>query len=141
MIEKKTIAKSGEHLSGNLQFYTMFVTFDISATNDFNDKSQKVLQTIINLIHIRAQTVILGDPYYTADLAAEGSEHLTGEGYVMKFTSEHEEVFALHDEYGQTVDPVYYLNHFLNDVQFDNDLTFFTEGVSRNVEFKRYESI
>lgn len=141
MIDRKTTAKAGENLSGNLQFYTLYTKFDISATDYYADRSQKVLQTIINLIHIRSQTVILGSPSTVTDLAAEGAQTLTGDGYVMKFTSEHAEVFALHDEYGQVVDPVYYLKHFLNEVYFDENLTFFSEGVSQNVEFRRFESI
>ena len=139
--EKKTLVQAGENLSGNLQFYVLYAKFDISATNDYNDRSQKILQTVINLIHVRAQTVILGDPYETTDLEKEGALDLTGEGFVMKFTSEHAEVFGIHDDNGIVTDPVFYLKHFFTEVYFDDNLTFSSIGPSQNIEFRRFESI
>ncbi len=139
--KRNTIASAGENLSGNLQFYVMYTKFDIRATGDYSDDSHKLLQTIINLIHVRSQTVILGEAVAVTDLAAEGSP-FTGAGYILKFTSEHDEVFAMHDKNTTEVtDPVYYLNNMFNDVKYDEDLTFKTMGTDINIAFKRFETI
>ena len=56
-------AKAGENLSGNINFYTLYVTsLDITATGNINDQSQQNFDDVVNLINLVAQPVIMNNP-------------------------------------------------------------------------------
>lgn len=85
-------AKAGENLSGNINFYTLYVTsLDIAATGNINDQSQQNFDDVINLINLVAQPVIMNNPL-AVDLTGIAPT-LTGAGFIFKFAVEHGNVF------------------------------------------------
>ena len=50
---------SSETLSGNIEFYTLFTSIDISRTGDFADSSQKDFESVVQVIGLRAQPVVM----------------------------------------------------------------------------------
>lgn len=136
----QSIAKPSESLSKNIDFYVVYTKLNIVPTGNYLDQSQRNYDTIVSLVSIRAQPVINSKPYEVADLSAEGSEVLSGSGYVWKFAVEHSEVFALHDENFNIVDGVYHLKAIFDDVEVGGE-SIFVDGVEQNIEFKRFESL
>ena len=136
----QAISRPSESLSKNIDFYVVYTKINILPTGNYLDQSQRNYDTVVSLVSIRAQPVINSKPYYVADLTAEGSEVLTGEGYVWKFAVEHSEIFALHNEDFEIVDGVYHLKAAFDDVEVGED-SIFVDGVEQNIEFKRFESL
>lgn len=85
-------ATAGENLSGNINFYTLFVKgLDITSTGDVADQSQQNFDDICNLINLVAQPVIMNKPIsITLDSLAPT---LTGSGFIFKFAVEHGKIF------------------------------------------------
>jgi hypothetical protein len=85
-------ASASETVSGNINFYTMYVkTLDITHTGDILDQSQQNLDDIVNIISLVAQPIIMNDPLsVTLDGLAPS---LTGSGMLFKFAVEHGKVF------------------------------------------------
>ena len=85
-------ASASETLSGNINFYTMYVkTLDITHTGDILDQSQQNLDDIVNIISLVAQPIIMNNPLsVTLDSLAPT---LTGAGMLFKFAVEHDKVF------------------------------------------------
>ena len=85
-------ASASETLSGNINFYTMYVkTLDITHTGDILDQSQQNLDDIVNIISLVAQPIIMNNPLsVTLDGLAPS---LTGSGMLFKFAVEHGKVF------------------------------------------------
>jgi hypothetical protein len=85
-------ATAGENLSGNINFYTLFVKgLDILSTGDTTDQSQQNFDDICNLINLVAQPVIMNKPIsITLDSLAPT---LTGSGFIFKFAVEHGKIF------------------------------------------------
>lgn len=85
-------ASASETLSGNINFYTMYVkTLDITHTGDILDQSQQNLDDIVNIISLVAQPIIMNNPLaVTLDGLAPS---LTGAGMLFKFAVEHGKVF------------------------------------------------
>lgn len=136
----QAIVRPSESLSKNIDFYMVYTKIDITPTGDYLDQSQRNYDTIVSLVSIRAQPILNSAPYHVADLTTEGSEELTGEGYVWKFAVEHSEVFALHDENFNIVDGVYHLKVSFDDVEVGNE-SIFVDGDDQNIEFKRFETL
>ena len=56
-------ASASETVSGNINFYTMYVkTLDITQTGDILDQSQQNLDDIVNIISLVAQPIIMNNP-------------------------------------------------------------------------------
>ena len=53
---------SSETLSGNIEFYTLFTTIDITRTGDYSNDSQKDFESIVQVIGLRAQPVVMNEP-------------------------------------------------------------------------------
>lgn len=136
----RSVARSVEELTGNMQFFTLYTTIDITTTGDYKDKSQKIFDNIITLISTRAQPIIVGDPYSVSLIENEGAPSLTGNGYVFKFVTEHPEVFASVNSDHETTDEIFHLNFMFNDIEVQGE-TFYTEGANLNIEFKLNEQI
>ncbi|ASV44028.1 hypothetical protein PBI_SCTP2_13 [Salicola phage SCTP-2] len=136
----RSVASHTEEIVGNLQFFTLYTTVDITTTGNYQDTSQKVFDNIITLISTRAQPVVIGEPYNVSQLENEGAPSLTGTGYVFKFVVEHSDVFASVDDDYNIDDPVYHLKYIFNDITVDGQ-TFYTEGGSLNIEFKINQQI
>lgn len=88
-------ASSGENLTGNLNFYTLYVLeeLDITATGNIQNQSQQNLDDVVNLISLVAQPIIMNTPLLVGDLA-DYAPTLSGSGYIFKFAVEHGGVFA-----------------------------------------------
>jgi len=85
-------ARAGEHLSANLNFYTLYVKgLDITATGDITDQSQQNFDDIVNLINLVAQPIIMNNPI--AVVLTSLAPTLTGSGFIFKFAVEHGNVF------------------------------------------------
>ena len=85
---------SAETLSGDLEFYTLFTSLDISATGDYADNSQKDFESVVQVIALRATPVIMNTPVEldgTGDNTLEnyGAPTMTGAGYILKISFEH----------------------------------------------------
>jgi hypothetical protein len=85
-------ASASESLSGNINFYTMYVKdLDIAHTGDILDQSQQNLDDIVNIISLVAQPTIMNNPLA---VTLNGiAPTLTGAGFVFKFAVEHADVF------------------------------------------------
>lgn len=107
-------ASAGENLSGNINFYTLYVKgVDIISTSNVADQTQQNFDDVCNLINLVAQPVIMNNPIaITLDGLAPT---LTGAGFMFKFAVEHGRVFERNDDaveilreifYGVTIDGV-----------------------------------
>lgn len=85
-------ATAGENLSGNINFYTLYVKgVDITSTRDVADQTQQNFDDVCNLINLVAQPVIMNNPIaVTLDGLAPT---LTGAGFIFKFAVEHGRIF------------------------------------------------
>ena len=85
-------ASATETVSGNINFYTMYIKdLDITHTGDILDQSQQNLDDIVNIVSLVAQPVIMNNPL--AVTLGGLAPTLTGAGFVFKFAVEHADVF------------------------------------------------
>ena len=91
---------SSEVVSGNIEFYTLFTTLDITKTGDFADNTQKDFESVVQVIGLRAQPVVMNEPVSLYGVGAQvlenyGAPSLTGAGFIFKFAFEREAVHTL----------------------------------------------
>ena len=91
---------SSEVVSGNIEFYTLFTTLDITKTGDFSDNTQKDFESVVQVIGLRAQPVVMNEPVSLNGVGAQvlenyGAPSLTGAGFIFKFAFEREAVHTL----------------------------------------------
>ena len=91
---------SSETLSGNIEFYTLFTSIDISRTGNFDDNSQKDFESVVQVIGLRAQPVVMNEPVALNGVGANvlenyGAPTMTGAGWIFKFAFEREGVHTL----------------------------------------------
>ena len=91
---------SSETLSGNIEFYTLFTSIDISRTGDFADNSQKDFESVVQVIGLRAQPVVMNEPVALSGVGANvlenyGAPTMTGAGWIFKFAFEREGVHSI----------------------------------------------
>ena len=84
---------SSEVVSGNIEFYTLFTTIDITRTGDFSDNTQKDFESVVQVIGLRAQPVVMNNPVSLNGVGQNvlenyGAPTLTGAGYIFKFATE-----------------------------------------------------
>ena len=83
---------SSEVLTGDVEFFTLFTTIDITATDSFTDNTQKDFESIVQVISLRAQPMLMNTPIevdgVSAGLDDYGATTLTGAGWVFKFAFE-----------------------------------------------------
>ena len=85
-------ASAGENLSGNINFYTMYVSgIDITATGSVADQTQQNFDDVCNVINLVAQPIIMNNPIAVTLNGLAPS--LTGPGFLFKFAVEHGKVF------------------------------------------------
>lgn len=118
-------ASAGENLSGNINFYTLYVNggLDITATGSIADQTQQNFDDVINLINLVAQPVIMNNPI-SVDLTGLAPT-LTGAGFIFKFAVEHGRIFE------RNGDPVAVLGELFDGVTIDGILL----SVGTNIEF------
>lgn len=122
-------AAASEHLTGNLNFYTMYITdeVDITQTGSLEDQSQQNFDDVINLISLVAQPILMNNPI-SASLDSYAPT-ITGNGFIFKFAVEHGFVFS------RNGDNVAILAELFDGVTIDNVLL----QVGTNVEFTMSE--
>ena len=86
---------SSEVVSGNIEFYTLFTTLNITRTGDYSDNTQKDFESVVQVIGLRAQPVVMNNPVTLNGVGANvlenyGAPSLTGAGYIFKFAFERE---------------------------------------------------
>ena len=85
-------ASASETVSGNINFYTMYVkTLDITQTGDILDQSQQNLDDVVNIISLIAQPLVMNNPI--AVTLTGLAPTLIGTGTIFKFAVEHGRVF------------------------------------------------
>jgi len=97
---------SQEVVTGNIEFYTLYTTLDITHTGDFTDNTQKDFECVVQVIGLRAMPVIMNRPVQLNGVGANvlenyGAPTLTGAGWIFKFAFERESVhsiYTLNDE-------------------------------------------
>lgn len=84
---------SVEVLTGNIEFFTLFTTLDITASGNFADNSQKDFESVVQVIGMRAMPTVMNNPVQlngvgTNKLENFGAPTLTGAGFIFKFATE-----------------------------------------------------
>jgi hypothetical protein len=91
---------SSEVVTGNVEFYTLYTTLDITRTGNYADNSQKDFESVVQVIGLRAMPVIMNEPAFingTGGLVLEnfGAPSLNGSGWIFKFAFEREAVHTI----------------------------------------------
>lgn len=100
-----TITRNGgamygqEVITGNIEFYTLYTTLDLTVTGDFKDATQKDFESVVQVIGLRAMPIIMNNPVQidgvTYSLEDFGAPSLTGAGWIFKFAFERESVHSI----------------------------------------------
>lgn len=91
---------SSEVVTGNIEFYTLFTTLDITRTGNYSDDTQKDFECVVQVIGLRAQPVVMNNPVRLNGVGANqlenyGAPSLTGAGWIFKFAFEREAVHSI----------------------------------------------
>jgi hypothetical protein len=89
-----------ELLTGNIEYFTLYTSLDISATGDYREDSQKDFDMILQVIGLRAMPIIMNTPVKINGIGAQnieayGSPTITGKGWIFKFAFEREGVHTI----------------------------------------------
>jgi hypothetical protein len=84
---------SVEALTGNIEFFTLFTSIDITVTGDYDDNTQKDFESVVQVIGLRAMPVVMNNPVAlngvgTNLLQTYGAPTMTGAGWIFKFATE-----------------------------------------------------
>ena len=98
--ERSGAMGSSEVVSGNIEFYTLFTTLNITRTGDYSDNTQKDFESVVQVIGLRAQPVVMNNPVTLNGVGANvlenyGAPSLTGAGFIFKFAFEREGVHTI----------------------------------------------
>lgn len=121
MKTNNAIASKTVDIGGSIHMVKIATTIDIRTTGEYADASQQAWDSLITVIGMRAQPVVLTEPR-AISFSADSEVSLSGTGYVFEFGTEHNEIFATHDEDSNVIDPVGILKILLEDVVL-NDTT------------------
>ena len=91
---------SQEVVTGNIEFYTLFTTLDITHTGDYKDDTQKDFESVVQVIGLRAMPIIMNKPVELSGTGANvlenfGAPSVTGAGWIFKFAFEREAVHSI----------------------------------------------
>jgi hypothetical protein len=141
-------ASAFQSVTGGLQYYTVWASspnafsdpsnatgVNIAVTGNIQDPSQKNFEVLVQSIGLRAMPALMSDPAPVAALENAGATTLTGEGFVWRFASEREGVFAT------DASPVGLLVAELNGIVLPNGTILDTAGAGQNIEFIRSEQL
>lgn len=121
-------ASASEHLTGNLNFYTMYLSgVDITHTGNIEDQTQQNFDDVVNLISLVAQPILMNNPIQAS--LGSYAPTITGSGLIFKFAVEHGFVFS------RNGNNVAILNELFDGVTIDGVLL----EVGTNVEFTMSE--
>ena len=100
-----TLVRSGamnsqEVVTGNIEFYTLYTTLDITRTGDFSDATQKDFECVVQVIGLRAMPIMMNNPVELSGdggsvLENYGAPTLSGPGWIFKFAFEREGVHSI----------------------------------------------
>lgn len=91
---------SSEVVTGNIEFYTLYTTLDITRTGNYSDATQKDFECVVQVIGLRAQPVVMNNPVKLNGMGSNvlenyGAPSLTGAGWIFKFAFEREAVHSI----------------------------------------------
>lgn len=91
---------SSEVVAGNVEFFTLYTTLNITSTGNYNDLSQKDFESVVQVIGLRAMPVIMNIPVYISGVGGVALENfgaptMTGAGWIFKFAFEREAVHTI----------------------------------------------
>ena len=91
---------SAEVVTGNIEFYTLYTTLDITRTGDYSDASQKDFESVVQVIGLRAMPILMNEPVELNGTGAHvlqnyGAPSLTGAGGIYKFAFEQAAVHTI----------------------------------------------
>lgn len=103
-------AHGAELLTGNIEYFTLYTSLDITASGDYREDSQKDFDMIIQVIGLRAMPIIMNTPVKINGIGANkmesyGSPTITGKGWIFKFAFEREGVHTI-DTLSQELDGI-----------------------------------
>jgi hypothetical protein len=92
-LTRKGAMGSVEVLTGNIEFFTLFTTLNITVTGNYNDNTQKDFESVVQCIGLRAMPTVMNNPVAVSGsgsqvLESYGAPSLTGAGYIFKFATE-----------------------------------------------------
>lgn len=93
MGQRSGAMSSVEVVTGNIEFFTLFTTLDLTVTGDYSDNSQKDFESVVQVIGLRAMPIVMNNPVElngTGNFVLEnyGAPSLTGAGWIFKFATE-----------------------------------------------------
>ena len=93
-------ARGAELLTGNIEYFTLYTSLDITASGDYRDNTQKDFDMIIQVIGMRAMPIIMNSPVRINGIGvnkmeAYGAPSITGKGWIFKFAFEREGVHTI----------------------------------------------
>ena len=91
---------SAEVVTGNIEFYTLYTTIDITRTGDYSDGSQKDFESVVQVIGLRAMPIMMNEPVELDGTGSNvlenyGAPTLTGAGWIYKFAFERTAVHTI----------------------------------------------
>lgn len=91
---------SQEVVTGNIEFYTLYTSIDLSHTGNFADATQKDFESVVQVIGLRAMPIIMNNPVALNGVGNNvlenfGAPSLTGPGWIFKFAFEREGVHSI----------------------------------------------
>jgi hypothetical protein len=91
---------SAEVVTGNIEFYTLYTTIDITRTGDYGDDSQKDFESVVQVIGLRAMPIMMNEPVELDGTGSNvfenyGAPTLTGAGWIYKFAFERTAVHTI----------------------------------------------
>jgi hypothetical protein len=92
-LTRKGAMGSVEVLTGNIEFFTLFTTLNITVTGNYSDNTQKDFESVVQCIGLRAMPTVMNNPVPVSGsgsqvLESYGAPSLTGAGYIFKFATE-----------------------------------------------------
>lgn len=138
-MERKTIVKSGQHVTKSMEKFMLTTTVDITATGNYEDVSQQNWDALVTVIGMRAQPIVLDEPEAVADLSTVDDAYAASTaGFMFEFTTEHVGVFSEHDNNYVVTDEVGVLADMLDGISLNG--TEMVYGTNINVQLvKSYE--
>ena len=93
-------ARGAELLTGNIEYFTLYTSLNITASGDYRYDTQKDFDMIIQVIGMRAMPIIMNTPVRINGIGvnkieAYGAPSITGKGWIFKFAFEREGVHTI----------------------------------------------
>jgi hypothetical protein len=91
---------SAEVVTGNIEFYTLYTSIDITRTGDYSDASQKDFESVVQVIGLRAMPIMMNEPVELDGTGSNvlenyGAPTMTGAGWIYKFAFERTAVHTI----------------------------------------------